>query len=98
MVATRTAQPWLFPGNIPGRHISTDAVEHACQEAHRLCRIAKPITPHSLRRASAYYTTFQSVFILKKIGAGQAQLVAVYGQHGLLALGAAPQGDRGPFD
>jgi site-specific recombinase XerD len=48
-------QPWLFPGNIPGRHISTDAVEHACQEAHRVCRIAKPITPHSLRHAFAVH-------------------------------------------
>ena len=49
------SQHWLFPGNIPGRHISTDAVEHACQEAHRLCRLAKPITPHSLRHAFAVH-------------------------------------------
>ena len=34
------SQHWLFPGNIPGRHISPDAVEHACQKAHRLCRLA----------------------------------------------------------
>jgi len=49
------SQHWLFPGNIPGRHISTDAVEHACQEAHRLCRLAKPISPHSLRHAFAVH-------------------------------------------
>jgi site-specific recombinase XerD len=49
------SQHWLFPGNIPGRHISPDAVEHACQEAHRLCRLAKPITPHSLRHAFAVH-------------------------------------------
>ena len=49
------SQHWLFPGNIPGRHISTDAVEHACQEAHRLFRLAKPITPHSLRHAFAVH-------------------------------------------
>jgi site-specific recombinase XerD len=49
------SQHWLFLGNIPGRHISTDAVEHACQEAHRLCRLAKPITPHSLRHAFAVH-------------------------------------------
>ena len=53
----------------------------------------KKITPHSIRHASAYYTTFQSSFILKIIGAGQAQLAAVYGRYGLLAPGAAPQGD-----
>ena len=28
-------KPWLFPGDIPGRHITTDAVELACREAHR---------------------------------------------------------------
>jgi integrase/recombinase XerD len=28
---------WLFPGDIPGRHISKDAVELACQKARRLC-------------------------------------------------------------
>ena len=49
------SQHWLFPGNIPGRHISPDAVEHACQEAHRLCHLAKPITPHSLRHAFAVH-------------------------------------------
>jgi site-specific recombinase XerD len=44
-------KPWLFPGDIPGRHITTDAVELACREARQLSRISKPITPHSLRHA-----------------------------------------------
>jgi integrase/recombinase XerD len=44
-------KPWLFPGDIPGRHITTGAVELACQEAHRASRIPKPITPHSMRHA-----------------------------------------------
>jgi len=44
-------KPWLFPGNIPGRHITTGTVELACQEAHRASRIPKPITPHSMRHA-----------------------------------------------
>jgi site-specific recombinase XerD len=39
---------WLFPGDIPGEHISKGAVQRACQKAHGLCRIAKPITPHSM--------------------------------------------------
>jgi integrase len=41
-------RPWLFPGDVAGSPISKDAVEHACQKAHRRCRIPKPITPHSL--------------------------------------------------
>jgi site-specific recombinase XerD len=44
-------KPWLFPGNIPGRHITTDAVELACREAYRASSIRKPVTPHSLRHA-----------------------------------------------
>ena len=44
---------WLFPGEIPGRPITKDAVEQACQKAHRQSGITKPITPHSLRHAFA---------------------------------------------
>ena len=46
---------WLFPGAIPGKHITKDAVEQACQKAHRRCGITKPITPHSLRHAFAVH-------------------------------------------
>jgi len=46
---------WLFPGILPDRHITKDAVEQACQKAHRLCGIPKPITPHSLRHAFAVH-------------------------------------------
>lgn len=46
---------WLFPGDIPGQHISTDAVEQACQKARRRCPIPKPTTPHSLRHAFAVH-------------------------------------------
>jgi len=48
-------QHWLFPGDKTGQHISKDTVEHACQKAHRLCHIPKPITPHSLRHAFAVH-------------------------------------------
>jgi len=44
---------WLFPGDIPGRPISRDAVGQACQRAHRCSGIQKPISPHSLRHAFA---------------------------------------------
>jgi site-specific recombinase XerD len=53
----RLARPlqWLFPGDIPEQHISKDAVEQACQKAHRLCHIPKPFTPHCLRHAFAVH-------------------------------------------
>jgi integrase/recombinase XerD len=44
---------WLFPGDILGRPISTNAVQQACQKAHRVSGIKKPITPHSLRHGFA---------------------------------------------
>jgi integrase/recombinase XerD len=50
--ATRP-KDWLFPGDIPGRPISKNAVEQACQKALRVSGIKKPITPHSLRHAFA---------------------------------------------
>jgi integrase/recombinase XerD len=46
---------WLFPGDFPGEHISKSAVQQACQKARRICRISKPITPHSLRHAFAVH-------------------------------------------
>jgi integrase/recombinase XerD len=46
---------WLFPGDQVGGHITRTAVEDACQKAHRICRISKPITPHSLRHAFAVH-------------------------------------------
>jgi site-specific recombinase XerD len=44
---------WLFPGAIPGRSITADAVEKACRKAHQRSGIKKPITPHSLRHGFA---------------------------------------------
>ena len=40
---------WFFPGEDPERPLTSHAVREACQRAHRRSRIAKPITPHSLR-------------------------------------------------
>ncbi len=46
---------WLFEGDIPGRPIDRSSVELACKKAHRLSRITKPVTPHSLRHAFAVH-------------------------------------------
>jgi integrase/recombinase XerD len=48
-------KPWLFPGDIPGQHVSRYAVERACREARQRSRISKPITPHSMRHAFAVH-------------------------------------------
>jgi integrase/recombinase XerD len=48
-------QHWLFPGDLPGQHITRFAVEDACRKAHHTCKIPKPITPHSLRHAFAVH-------------------------------------------
>jgi site-specific recombinase XerD len=53
----RAARPkeWLFPGIHHDRPITKDAVEAACQKAHRLAGLSKPVTPHSLRHAFAVH-------------------------------------------
>ena len=53
----RVSKPrcWLFPSDIPGHHISKDAVEQACQKARRISGIRKPITPHSMRHGFAVH-------------------------------------------
>ena len=89
---------WMFPARDGARPIAPKTVYMACRSAARAAGIQKQVHPHSLRHASAYYTTFQTVFILQIIGAGQAQLAAVCGRYGRLAPGAEPQGDRDPFD
>ena len=54
---------WLFSGDFPGRHITRFAVEKECQQAHRICKISKPITPHSLRHAFAVHLLEQGTDI-----------------------------------
>jgi len=56
-------RPWLFPGKIPGRHITTDAVEMACREAYRVSGIRKHVTPHSLRHAFSVHLLEQGTDI-----------------------------------
>jgi len=46
-------QYWLFPSDRTDQPISRFAVEKECQQVHRRCGLAKPITPHSLRHAFA---------------------------------------------
>jgi site-specific recombinase XerD len=45
----------LFPGDRPDRPITVHSVQWACKRTGRLCRFAKPVTPHSLRHAFAVH-------------------------------------------
>ena len=93
---------YLFPGTINGsradKPITPKILWEACREAAQRAGITKSVRPHLLRHASAYYTTFQSSFILKTIALGRAQSAAVYGQNGRLALVPARLATRDPFD
>ena len=82
-------QTFLFPGTVHNWRADVPITEKvvwiAVAEATKRAGIQKRVSPHTLRQASAYYTTFQSPFIPKTIGLGQVQSAAVYGRSRLLA-------------
>jgi integrase/recombinase XerD len=93
---------YLFPGLVDGWRadvpITDKMVWFACQRAARAAGLEKHITPHTLRQASAYCTTFQSSFILKTIGLGRAVSAAVYGRRVVPLLPVpVPQLTTDPF-
>jgi integrase/recombinase XerD len=51
----RRARPsvWLFPGQEPGGHVSTGALQAACRAARRHAKLGKPVTAHTLRHSFA---------------------------------------------
>jgi site-specific recombinase XerD len=51
----RRPKAWLFPGDHPAQPITRGAVDEACEKAHRLSGLSKPVTPHSLRHAFAVH-------------------------------------------
>jgi len=69
-------QTYLFPGTVNGwradKPITEKIVWGAVRQACIRAGIKKRVTPHTLRHASAYYTTFQSSFILRTIDLGHA--------------------------
>ena len=56
-------QHWLFPGQIPGTHITSGAVEYACREALQQSHISKPVTPHTMRHCFAVHLLEQGTDI-----------------------------------
>jgi len=93
---------YLFPGTVNNWRADVPITEKivwtAVAEAAKHAGITKHVSPHTLRKASSYYTTFQSPFILKTIGLGQVQSAAVYGRSGLLAPEPAQLAIVDPFD
>jgi site-specific recombinase XerD len=55
---------WLFPGYLH-QHIGISAVEDECREARLISKIAKPITPHSMRHAFAVHLLEQGTDVRK---------------------------------
>ncbi|UPK05896.1 site-specific integrase [Bradyrhizobium sp. 170] len=53
--AVRPTGVWMFPGAVAGEPISTSAVDATCRQAHRMSKLTKPVTPHSLRHAFAVH-------------------------------------------
>jgi len=51
--AKPTITVWMFPGMMPGSHITTESISDACILARKSSGIAKPVSPHSLRHAFA---------------------------------------------
>jgi integrase/recombinase XerD len=51
----RAAKPteWMFPGVIPGSHITRVGINDACRLGARRSGLKKPVTPHSMRHAFA---------------------------------------------
>jgi integrase/recombinase XerD len=53
----RFARPtaWMFPGVIPGAHITRAGVTDACELGLKRSGLTKPVSPHSLRHAFAVH-------------------------------------------
>jgi integrase/recombinase XerD len=52
---------YLFPGATPDQPIPTNTIRKACQRACQKAGLGKHVTVHTLRNASAYYTTFRRI-------------------------------------
>jgi site-specific recombinase XerD len=51
----RFARPtsWMFPGVIPGTHITRASINEACTLGWKSSGLSKPVSPHSMRHAFA---------------------------------------------
>ena len=95
---------WLFPGERPETPITRGAVQRACQIAARRARLAKAVSPHSLRHAFAVHlleagTDLRTIQLLlghRSLattglrGQDWIALAGLHRRHGLASLGPLP--------
>jgi integrase/recombinase XerD len=86
---------WLFPGQEPGDHVSTGALQAACRAARKRARISKHVTAHSLRHSFATHlleggTDIRIIQVI--LGHTHLETTARYAQvaTGLIAATASP--------
>jgi integrase/recombinase XerD len=95
----KRAQPrlWLFPGQEPGDHLSTGALQDACRRARKRVRINKHVTAHSLRHSFATHllesgTDIRIIQVL--LGHTHLETTARYAQVATNLIAGTPS----PFD
>jgi site-specific recombinase XerD len=57
------SRDWLFPGQVPGSHLSRHSVAAACRRARGSSGLSKRISPHTLRHAFAVHLLEQGTDI-----------------------------------
>ena len=95
----RRARPnvWLFPGQEPGAHVSTGALQAACRAARKQARIGKRVTAHSLRHSFATHlleggTDIRIIQVM--LGHSHLETTARYAQVATSLIAGTPS----PFD
>jgi len=88
---------WLFPGQEPGSHVSTGALQAACRAARKRARIGKHVTAHSLRHSFATHlleggTDIRIIQVM--LGHSHLETTARYAQVATSLIAATPS----PFD
>ena len=95
----RRARPnlWLFPGQEPGSHVSTGALQDACRRARKAAGLQKPVTAHTLRHSFATHLLEAGVdirVIQALLGHGHLTSTTRYAQVATNLIASTPS----PFD